>query len=51
MLVYIDDRDDEELSENESDISDYGYDYGSQEDYDNEKYSYDYEENSDCYFD
>ena len=49
MLVYIDDREDEELDDN------YGYDYGCEEDYDYEndaeKQSYDYVETSDGYFD
>jgi len=40
MLVYIDDRQDEELTD------DYGYDYGCEEDE-----SYDYEESDDSYFD
>ena len=48
MLVYIDDREDEELNDN------YGYDYGCEEDnydYDNdsEKQSYEYEESSDSF--
>lgn len=46
MLVYIDDREDEELE------SDYGYDYGSDDEYeyDSEKQSSDYVENEDSYF-
>ena len=48
MLVYIDDRDDEELSDSE------GYNYGSQEDYDYEYdpsiQSYEYDESDDGYF-
>jgi len=49
MLVYIDDREDEELNDN------YGYDYGCEEDnydYDNdsEKQSYEYEESVESYF-
>lgn len=50
MLVYIDDREDEELNDDN-----YGYDYGSEEeygyDYDSEKQSYDYEESDSSYFD
>ena len=47
MLVYIDDREDEELDNN------YGYDYGGEEeyDYDSEEQSYDYEETTESYFD
>ena len=49
MLVYIDDREDEEASDN------YGYDYGCEEDYeydcDVEKPSYDYVESDDSYCD
>ena len=48
MLVYIDDREDEELED------DYGYDYGSDDEYDydysSEKQSYDYVESDENYF-
>jgi len=52
MLVYIDDREDEEFN----DDCTYGYDYGSEEEncsyeYDSEKQSYNYEENNESYFD
>lgn len=46
MLVYIDDREDEELENHEDDDS-YGYDYG----YEYEEQSYDYHEgDADSYF-
>jgi len=50
MLVYIDDREDEELTDN------YGYDYGcDDENYeynsDSQNEAYDYEESSEGYFD
>ncbi len=49
MLVYIDDREDEECVDN------YGYDYGCEEnydyEYDSEKQSYDYSESDDNYLD
>ena len=49
MLVYIDDREDEEFDDSE------GYDYGYEEscdyDYDYEKKLYDYVESEDSYFD
>ena len=48
MLVYIDDRDDEEFND------DYGYDYGYEEDSesdDSQKHLYDYIENDDSYVD
>ena len=50
MLVYIDDREDEELDGN------YGYDYGCDEEgydyeYDSEKESYEYIQIDDSYFD
>ncbi len=53
MLVYIDDREDEEL--NDSEHCDYGYDYGCEEkyeyDYSSDADSYEYVESSDSYFD
>ena len=49
MLVYIDDREDEEFTD------DYGYEYGYEEDcdyqYDSKKKSYDYEDSGNSYFD
>ena len=50
MLVYIDDREDEELTDN------YGYDYGSEDesyeyDSDSDRESYEYEEGESSYFD
>ena len=49
MLVYIDDREGEEL------IDDYGYDYGCEEEYDydynSEKESYDYQDSESIYGD
>ncbi|MEA1891912.1 MAG: hypothetical protein U9N33_04280 [Campylobacterota bacterium] len=52
MLVYIDDREDEELDDCESDDT-YGYDYGYGYDYDDndEKQSYDNLESDGSYFD
>ena len=55
MLVYIDDREDEELNDSYDD-KDYGYDYGRQDaydyEYDSEKHLYDYIESDDnSYFD
>ena len=50
MLVYIDDREDEELND------DYGYEYGSDEEsydyeYNSDRDSYEYSESDDSYFD
>ena len=45
MLVYIDDRDDEELD------GDYAYEESSDYEYDSEKQSYDYDEGDNSYFD
>ena len=49
MLVYIDDREAEELND------DYGYEYGGEEesydyDYDSQSESYEYSENDSSYF-
>ena len=46
MLVYIDDKDDEELNEDE-----YGYEESNDYEYDSEKQSYDYNEGDSNYFD
>ena len=49
MLVYIDDRDDEELDDSCDD--DYGCEESYDYDYDSQNQSYDYVESDDSYFD